>query len=230
MTHSERKDGRTQGTRGTTFRERKERESTENKAQPEARGEGLTCMELESLLLGREATTKPRQHTKKQRRWFANKVCTVKATVFPVVMYGCESWTIKKAEHRGIDAFELWCWKTLLRVPWTARRSNQLIIFLTLNICLCVLCGSDPHFLTLEPMLQSQPTFGKLLVIKVARETERDTPWAIRRPELELTCTSAHFSLVELIIFLTEHVGGRKSNLRVCCREGNGTPLQYSCL
>ena len=103
-------------------------------------------------------------------------------------------------------------------------------LFLTLNICLCVLCGSDPHFLTLEPMLQSQPTFGKLLVIKVARETERDTPWAIRRPELELTCTSAHFSLVELIIFLTEHVGGRKSNLRVCCREGNGTPLQYSCL
>ena len=52
----------------------------------------------------------------------------VKAMVFPVVMYGCESWTIKKAEHRRIDAFELWCWKRLLRVPWTARRSNQSII------------------------------------------------------------------------------------------------------
>ena len=56
------------------------------------------------------------------------KVYLVKATVFPVVMYGCESWTIKKAEHRIIDAFELWCWRRLLRVPWTARRSNQSIL------------------------------------------------------------------------------------------------------
>ena len=56
------------------------------------------------------------------------KVCLVKAMVFPVVMYGCESWTIKKAEHRKIDAFELWCWRILLRVPWTARRSNQSIL------------------------------------------------------------------------------------------------------
>ena len=56
------------------------------------------------------------------------KVCLVKATVFPVVMYGCESWTIKKAECRRIDAFELWCWRRLLRVPWTARRSDQSIL------------------------------------------------------------------------------------------------------
>ena len=56
------------------------------------------------------------------------KVCLVKAMVFPVVMYGCESWTIKKAEHRRIDAFELWCWRRLLRVPWTAWRSNQSIL------------------------------------------------------------------------------------------------------
>ena len=56
------------------------------------------------------------------------KVHLVKAMVFPVVMYGCESWTIKKAECRRIDAFELWCWRTLLRVPWTARRSNQYIL------------------------------------------------------------------------------------------------------
>ena len=56
------------------------------------------------------------------------KVCLVKATVFPVVMYGCECWTIKKAEHRRIDAFELWCWRRLLRVRWTARRSNQSIL------------------------------------------------------------------------------------------------------
>ena len=56
------------------------------------------------------------------------KVCIVKAMVFPVIMYGCESWTIKKAESRRIDAFELWCWRRLLRVPWTARRSNQSIL------------------------------------------------------------------------------------------------------
>ena len=58
----------------------------------------------------------------------STKVCLVKAMVFPVVMYGCESWTIKKAEHQRIDAFELWCWRRLLRVPWSARRSNQSIL------------------------------------------------------------------------------------------------------
>ena len=56
------------------------------------------------------------------------KVCLVKAMVFPVVMYGCESWTVKKAEHRRTDAFELWYWRRLLRVPWTARKSNQSIL------------------------------------------------------------------------------------------------------
>ena len=56
------------------------------------------------------------------------KICLVKAMVFPVVMYGCESWTVKKAERRIIDAFELWCWRRLLRVPWNARRSNQSIL------------------------------------------------------------------------------------------------------
>ena len=61
------------------------------------------------------------------------KVCLVKDVFFPVVMYGCEGWTIKKAEHQRIDAFELWCWRRLLRVPWTARRSNQSILRL-LNI------------------------------------------------------------------------------------------------
>ena len=69
----------------------------------------------------------PRQHIKKQRHYFANKGL-VKAMVFPIVMYGCESWTITKAECWRIDAFELWCWKRLLRVPWTARRCNQSIL------------------------------------------------------------------------------------------------------
>ena len=71
---------------------------------------------------------KPRQHIKKQRRCFAKKVSLVKTMVFPVVMYGCESWTLKKAECWRIDAFGLWCWIRLLRVPWTARRANQSIL------------------------------------------------------------------------------------------------------
>ena len=70
----------------------------------------------------------PRQHIKKQRHYFANKGPSSQGYGFPVVMYGCESWTIKKAESRRIDAFELWCWRRLLRVPWTARRSNQPIL------------------------------------------------------------------------------------------------------
>ena len=70
----------------------------------------------------------PRQCIKKQRHYFANKGPSSQAMAFPVVMYECESWTIKKAEHQRIDAFELWCWRILLRVPWAARRSNQSII------------------------------------------------------------------------------------------------------
>jgi len=70
----------------------------------------------------------PRQHIKKQRYYLAKKVCLVKAMVFTVVMYGCESWTIKNAEHQRIDAFELWCLKRLLRLPWTARRLTQSIL------------------------------------------------------------------------------------------------------
>ena len=65
---------------------------------------------------------------KRQRHYFPTNVCLVKAMVFPVVRYGCGSWTIRKAEHQRIDAFELWCWRRLLRIPWTARRSNQSIL------------------------------------------------------------------------------------------------------
>ena len=77
------------------------------------------------LIPWKESYDQPRQYIKKQRHYFANKGPSSQAMVFPVVMYGCESWTIKKAEHRRIDAFELWCWRRLLRVLWTARRSNQ---------------------------------------------------------------------------------------------------------
>ena len=70
----------------------------------------------------------PRQHIKKQRYYFATKVHLVKAMVFPAVMYGCESWTIKNAEHWRINAFEWWCWRRFLRVSWTARRFNLFIL------------------------------------------------------------------------------------------------------
>ena len=80
------------------------------------------------LLLGRKAMTNLDSILKSRDITLPTKVYRVKAMVFPVVMYGCESWTIKKAEHRRIDAFGLWSWRRLLRVPWTARRSNQSIL------------------------------------------------------------------------------------------------------
>ena len=80
------------------------------------------------LLLGRKIMTNLDSIFKSRDITLPKKVHLVKAMVFPVVMYGCESWTIKKAECRKIDAFELWCWRRLLRVPWTARRSNQSIL------------------------------------------------------------------------------------------------------
>ena len=80
------------------------------------------------LLLGRKAMTNLDSILKSRDIALPTKVHLVKAMVFPVVMYGCESWTVKKAEHRKMDAFELWCWRRLLRVPWTARRSNQSIL------------------------------------------------------------------------------------------------------
>ena len=80
------------------------------------------------LLLGRKVMTNLDSIFKSRDITLPTKVRPVKATVFPVVMYGCESWTVKKAEHRRIDAFELWYWKRLLRVPWTARRPNQSIL------------------------------------------------------------------------------------------------------
>ena len=80
------------------------------------------------LLFGRKAMTHLDSILKSRDITLPTKVHLVKVMVFPVVMNGCESWAIKKAEHQGIDAFELWCWRRLLRVPWTARRSNQSIL------------------------------------------------------------------------------------------------------
>ena len=87
------------------------------------------CHEIKRrLLLGRKAVTNLDSVLKSRDIILPTKVCLVKAMVFPLAMYGCESWTIKKAEYQRIDALELWCWRRLLRVPWTARRSNQSIM------------------------------------------------------------------------------------------------------
>ena len=80
------------------------------------------------LLLGKKAMTNLNSVLKSRDVTLPTKVCLVQTMVFPVVTYRCESWTIRKAEHQRIDAFELWCWRRLLRVPWTARRSNQSIL------------------------------------------------------------------------------------------------------
>ena len=87
---------------------------------------------------------KPRQHIKKQRHYFANTGPSSRSLVFPVVMYGYESWTIKKAECQRIDAFELWCWRRFFRVPWTAGRSNQSILILWPPDVKNWLIGKDP--------------------------------------------------------------------------------------
>ena len=80
------------------------------------------------LLFGRKVMTNLDSVLKSRDITLPTKYCLIEAIILPVVMYGCESWTIKKAEHQGIDAFELWCWRRLLRVPWAGRRSNQLIL------------------------------------------------------------------------------------------------------
>ena len=89
---------------------------------------GNCSHEIKKFAPWKKSYDKPKQHIKKQKHYIADEVRLVKAMVFPVVMYGCESWTIKNTECHRIDAFELWCWRRLLRVPWTARRSNWSIL------------------------------------------------------------------------------------------------------
>ena len=96
----------------------------------------IAALKLRCLLLGRKVMTNLHSILKSRNITLPTKVRLVKAMVFPVVMYGCESWTMKKAEHRRIDAFELWCWRRLLRVPWTTRRSNQSILEINPGISL----------------------------------------------------------------------------------------------
>ena len=111
------------------------------------------AMKLKDACSLEEKLDKPRQHIKKQRHYLANKVCLVKGMVLPVVMYECESWTLKKAECWSIDAFELWCWRRLLRVPWTSKRSNQ-----------SLLKESSPEYSLEGLMLKLKPQyFGHLM-------------------------------------------------------------------
>ena len=95
---------------------------------PESLQMVIAAMKLKDKFRGRKAMTNLDSILKNRDITLLTKVHLIKAMIFPVVMYGCESWTIKKAEHRRIDAFELWCWKRFLRVSWTARRSNQSIL------------------------------------------------------------------------------------------------------
>ena len=115
------------------------------------------------LLLGRKAMTSLDSIFKSRDVTLPTKVHLVKAVVLPVVMYGCESWTIKKADHRRTDAFELWCWRRLLRVPWTARRSNQ-----------SILKGIGPEYSLEGPMLKLKlQYFGHLM----QRTDSLKRPW-----------------------------------------------------
>ena len=90
--------------------------------------EGDCSHEIKTVASWKKSCDQPRQHIKKQRYHLAEKVCTVKAMIFPVVMYGCESWTIKKAQRSRIMLLNLWCWRRLWRAPWRAGRSNQSIL------------------------------------------------------------------------------------------------------
>ena len=90
--------------------------------------DGDCSHEIKMLTPWKESYDQPRQHIKKQRHYLANKGLSSQGNGFSVLIYGCESWIVMKAECRRIDAFELWCWRRLLRVPWTARRSNQSIL------------------------------------------------------------------------------------------------------
>ena len=119
------------------------------------------------LLLGRKVMTNLDSILKRRDITLPTKVHLVKAMVFPVVMYGCESWTVKKAESRRIDAFELWCWRRLLRVPWTARRSNQSILKQTSP-------GCSLEGVTLKLKLQRADSLEKTLMLgKIAGRRRR---------------------------------------------------------
>ena len=120
------------------------------------------------MLLGRKVITNLESILKSRDITLSTKICLVKPMVFPVVMYGCESWTVKKAERRRIDSLELWCWRRLLRVPWTAKRSNH-----------SILKEMSPEY-SLEGLMLKLQNFGHLLQRTVS-DTGKD--WGQERRE-----------------------------------------------
>ena len=125
----------------------------------------------------KKSYNQPRQFIKKQRHYFGTKVRLVKAMVFLVVMHGCESWPVKKAEHWRIDAFELWCWKRLLRVHWIARRSNQSIL-----LEISPEYSLEGLMLKLKPqyfghLMQRTDSLEKTLMLGKTEGRRRGRPW-----------------------------------------------------
>ena len=125
-------------------------------------------MKLKELTAWKKSYDQPRQHIKKQRHYFVNKGPSIKVMLFSVVLYGCESWTIKKAEHWRIDAFELWCWRRFFRVPWTARRSNQSILkeispeYSLEELMLKLKLQSSAHLMQRTDLLEKTLMLGKI--------------------------------------------------------------------
>ena len=118
------------------------------------------------LLLGRKVMTNLDSIFKSRDITLPTKVCLVKAMVFPVVMYGCESWTVKKTEHQRIDGFELWCWRRLLRVPWAARRSNQSILKEISPGCSLVGLILKLKLQYFDPLMQRADSLVKILMLE----------------------------------------------------------------
>ena len=126
-----------------------------------------TAMKLRYLLLGRKAITNLDSKLKSRDITLPTKIHLVKPMVFPVIMYECENWTIKKAEHQRIDAFELWCWRRLLKVLWTAKRSNQSILkeinpeYLLEGLMLKLRLQYSGHLMRRTDSLEKTPMLGK---------------------------------------------------------------------
>ena len=135
------------------------------------------------LLFGRKVMTNIDSILKSRDITFSTKVCLLKAIVFPVVMYGCESWTVKKAERRRIDDFELWCWRRLLRVPWTARRFNQSILKETSPGCSLEGLVLKLKLQYFGHLMQRADSFEKTLMLRKIEGRRRRGRQRIRRSD-----------------------------------------------
>ena len=166
------------------------------------------------LLLGRKVMTNLNSILKRRDITLPTKVHPVKAMVFPVVMYGCESWTVKKAEHWRIDAFELWCWRRLLRIPWTARRFNQ-----------SILKEISPRISWEEMMLKLKPHAKSWLI---GKDSDAGRDWGLEeKGQTEDEMAGWHYRLHGHEFELTPGVGDGQGGLACCnswgCKESDMT-------